>query len=96
MKQSDLVRRIYDKNQQLSKQQVEKSVELIHSMIVGTLANHGRVELRGFGVFFTCERASRQVRNPMTGKYFHVPVRHIPRFKAGKKLRLEVNAAASK
>jgi len=55
--------------------------------ITGSLAKGGKVELRGFGSFYTKNRESRTARNPKTGEKVFVPPKRIPGFKASKSLK---------
>jgi len=59
------------------------------------LARGERIEIRGFGSFGVTERRARQGRNPKTGELVEVAAKRIPFFRAGKELRVEVNAAAN-
>jgi nucleoid DNA-binding protein len=49
---------------------------------MGILANGGRIELRGFGVFSVKSRKSRMARNPRTGTPVALDKRYVPVFKA--------------
>ena len=59
MNRSKLITVLIDKNQFLSKNDVEDSVSLILESISNALALQGRVELRGFGSFSTRKRNKR-------------------------------------
>ncbi len=50
----------------------------------------GRVELRGFGTFYTKSRKARELRNLNTGEMFQVPVKRVPFFRPGKDLKILV------
>ena len=62
-------------------------VERILDSIVGALRRDDKVEIRGFGVFRTRQRASRLGRNPKTGARVEVPAKRVPFFKPSKELR---------
>jgi integration host factor subunit beta len=56
-----------------------------------SLAEGGRVEIRGFGSFALNYRPPRTGRNPKSGEKVHVPAKYVPHFKAGKELRSRVD-----
>ncbi len=70
---------------------VDDAVREILDLMVDTLANDGRVEVRGFGSFCLHHRRARMGRNPKTGESVPVPAKAIPHFKPGKALREAVN-----
>lgn len=53
-----------------------------------------KVSLIGFGTFQVSERAERKGRNPKTKKEMIIPKHSVPVFKASKKLKELVGAAA--
>lgn len=73
---------------------VDEAVRQILSLMVDTLVNDGRVEIRGFGSFCLHHRQARIGRNPKTGESVEVPAKAIPHFKPGKALRDAVNETA--
>lgn len=60
-------------------------------IITSALRRGEKVTLSGFGTFSTRQRASRQARNPRTGKSVKVPKRKYPAFKAAKSLKEALN-----
>ena len=66
---------------------VDDAVREILNLMTHTLANDGRVEVRGFGSFCLHHRRARMSRNPKTGESVPVPAKAIPHFKPGKALR---------
>ena len=70
---------------------VDDAVREILTLMVDTLANDGRVEVRGFGSFCLHHRRARLGRNPKTGESLPEPAKAIPHFKPGKALREAVN-----
>ena len=87
MIQSDLVRRIWQQNPYLHRQEVETIVHAIFDEITATLVRGDRVELRGFGAFSVKVRGPYTARNPKTGVLVAVPNRASPHFKTGKEMR---------
>jgi integration host factor subunit beta len=91
MTKSELIQHLADANPHLYQRDVERIVTTIFDEITTALANHDRVELRGFGAFSVKERGSRVGRNPRTGEAVNVAAKHIPYFKTGKQLREKLN-----
>ena len=91
MNRSKLISNLIEKNQFLSKNDVEDSVSLILATVSDTLAQGGRVELRGFGSFSTRKRNRRISRNPKTGKSILVQEKKHPYFRASKRLKEALN-----
>jgi integration host factor subunit beta len=91
MIRSELVRKLESENPGLKTHEVERIVDLFFNRIVDTLAEGGRVELRGFGAFSTRARDARKGRNPRTGESVDVPAKRVPHFKPGKDMRERLN-----
>ena len=66
----------------LTKVETKAVVEGVFSSVMDILANGGRIELRGFGVFSVKSRKSRMARNPRTGVPVVLDKRYVPVFKA--------------
>ncbi len=93
MIRSELIQRVADDNPHLTQRDVERIVGTIFEEIIQTMADGGRVELRGFGAFSVKKRDARQGRNPRTGESVAVEEKHVPFFKAGKLLRDRLNGS---
>ena len=91
MTKSELIERIAMNNPHLYISDVERLVTTILNRIKTALVEGDRVELRGFGVFGTKQRASRTARNPKTGENVSVSQKSVPYFKAGKILKKRIN-----
>lgn len=91
MTRSELILALSEKFPDLSPQDAEQAVKLIMDEVSNTLANSGRVEIRGFGSFGINQRPPRKGRNPKTGETVMVPAKDVPHFKAGKELRERVD-----
>jgi integration host factor subunit beta len=91
MIRSELVAKIAAENPHLRHSDAETIVRTIFESITETLANGGRVELRGFGAFSVRHRDPRRGRNPKTGETLDVEAKSVPFFKAGKELRDRLN-----
>ncbi len=91
MTKSELVEIIANKQDQITRREAEVVVNTIFSAIGDALARKDRVELRGFGSFYTKQRNARVGRNPKTGDTVQVPAKVVPQFKPGKELRERVD-----
>jgi DNA-binding protein HU-beta len=71
----------------VSKQDVERTVDAF-TRVVGTNLRKGEpVQLVGFGTFEPRKRAQRRARNPQTGEQVKVPATTVPAFKASGPLK---------
>ena len=91
MVRSELIERMMQDYPQLSAEKAEQLVETFFNQLGAQLADGGRVELRGFGVFTVREYGGYKGRNPRNGVPVEVPPKRMPRFKAGKDLRERIN-----
>ena len=91
MTRSELILRLAQNNPQLYQRDLEAIVDTLFNTIAETIADGGRVELRGFGAFWAKERPARSARNPRTGAQVQVDARRTPFFKAGKPLKELLN-----
>ncbi len=94
MTKSELVELIANKQDQITRREAEVVVNTIFSAIGDALTRKERVELRGFGSFYTKQRNARIGRNPKTGAAVQVPAKVVPQFKPGKGLRERVDKIA--
>jgi len=93
MTKSELIEQIAMRQPELSAKDVETAVRLILDDITNTLAEGGRVEIRGFGSFSLHYREPRTGRNPKTGDPVKLEGKYVPHFKPGKELREQVDAS---
>ena len=91
MTRSELIRILAKQNPQLYIKEVEAVVTVIFDEISSALSKGQRVELRGFGTFFTKRRNARNARNPRTGTPVAVEEKRVPFFKSGKPLKIRMN-----
>ena len=96
MIKSELVQKLSEQNPHLYPRDVEKIVNAILDTISDALAQGGRVELRGFGMFSVKKRGARTARNPRTGKPVEISEKVVPMFKTGKEMRQRLNPASQK
>ena len=73
------------------KKDLEKFTNIILKEIKETLKRGGRVELRGFGVFYTNTQKARISRNPKTGEKINTPEKKTINFKMSKDLFKKLN-----
>jgi DNA-binding protein HU-beta len=94
MNKSELVTKLA-KKAGLTQAKAAEAVDAVFNankgLIVGELGAGRKVTLPGFGTFSVRKRASRQGRNPATGKTITIPARKYPAFKVGKTLKEKVS-----
>ena len=66
-------------------------INIVTETIAEALEEGKKVTISDFGTFQVSERRSFDGRNPKTGDPLSVPVRRIPVFRAGKKLKRSLN-----
>lgn len=92
MIRSELLQVLAKESPDMRSEEIEHVVDVFFDEIAKRLADGGRVELRGFGAFSTRDRDPRKGRNPRTGEAVEVPGKRVPYFKAGKEMRVRLNA----
>jgi integration host factor subunit beta len=75
----------------LTYKRAEEIVNIIFDAMASTLADGGRIEIRGFGSFVVKDYKAYMGRNPKTGEVIKVHPKKLPFFKVGKELREKVN-----
>lgn len=91
MNKSDLIQAVAGRLPTLAAKDVEIIVNTIFDSMTASLAQGGRIEIRGFGSFEVRQRKPRLGRNPKTGENVKVGERRVPFFKVGKELKDKVN-----
>ena len=94
MTKSELIDGLAEKLPHLTHRDVELSVRALLDLMSGSLAEGGRIEVRGFGSFSLRFRSSRMGRNPRTGAPVALPDKYVTHFKPGRELRERVNRGA--
>ena len=74
---------------------VGRAVNVVLDEIVAAMARKDRVELRGFGSFYSKDRAGRIGRNPKSGVKVEVPDKNVPAFRPSKEIGRRLNPVAS-
>ena len=90
MNRSDLIDAIKNETT-LTKNESQKIINEFFGVIIQTLANNERVEIRGFGSFTVNDYKPYIGRNPKSGVKIDVPSKKLPFFKVGKELKLRVD-----
>lgn len=91
MNKSEIIKNLSLKIESLSDDDVEKSVNIILTLVSESLVRTDRVELRNFGTFSTRTREKRISRNPKTGTSILVQAKNHPYFRASKYLKESLN-----
>ena len=66
-------------------------VDAVIESIKGGMIEDGKVQIVWFGTFEVKERAEREGRNPATNQPMLIPATKVLKFKAGTKLKEEIN-----
>ena len=88
---SKLLKQLSNSYPNFLKKDLEKFTEIILNEIKRSLRRGDRVELRGFGVFYTNTQKARISRNPKTGEKVHTPEKKTIHFKMAKELFNKLN-----
>lgn len=90
MKRSDIEKDLADRFN-LQPSQSEQILDTIIEHMTGVLENGGRIEIRGFGSFFTKSYGSYEGRNPRTGDKVTVSSKKLPHFRPSRELIAKLN-----
>ena len=88
---SKLLKQLSQNYPNFLKKDLDKFTEIILKEIKRTLKRGERVELRGFGIFFTNKQKARISRNPKTGEKVNTPEKKTIHFKMAKELFKKLN-----
>ena len=88
---SELLKQLSINYPNFLKKDLEKFTNIILNEIKRALKRGDRVELRGFGVFYTNLQKSRISRNPKTGEKVNTPEKKTINFKMSKDLFKKLN-----
>ncbi len=73
------------------KKDLEKFSKIILNEIKNSLKRGDRVELRGFGIFYSKIQKARISRNPKTGEKINTPAKKTINFKMSKEMFKQLN-----
>ena len=88
---SNLLKQLSKNFPNFLKKDLEKFTNIILKEIRQTLKKSERVELRGFGIFYTNIQKARISRNPKTGEKINTPEKKTIHFKMAKDLFKKIN-----
>ncbi|MCI0453841.1 MAG: integration host factor subunit beta [Candidatus Dadabacteria bacterium] len=71
--------------------QSEQIIDTIINHMTDVLQGGGRIEIRGFGSFFTKSYKPYSGRNPRTGETVQVGTKKLPHFRPSKELKKKLN-----
>lgn len=91
MNKSELIKTLAEESD-LSLSEATMYVDTFFDCIRETLAEDGRVEIRGFGSFKSKTYKGYTGRNPKSGDSVSVPPKVLPIFRAGKELKDILNS----
>lgn len=80
----------------MSKAAVATVVDTVLATIEASLKKGEEVRLVGFGNFYVSKRAAAKGRNPRTGEVINIKASKLPKFRAGKQLKDQVNGGTKK
>ena len=91
MNKSVLIKKLLNKNNKYKVSEIENILDLFFIEIEKALSDGKRVEIRGFGSFYTKLRNKRIGINPQNGKNIEIEKKVHPKFKMGKILFKKLN-----
>mgnify|MGYP001238671170 CR=1 FL=1 len=92
MSRPDLIKKLKEKNPNISKVDLEDIVDIFCKEIEVSLKKGYNVEFRDFGTFFVKKiKEKHSARNPKSGQLIYVPEKNKVRFRASKKLKKFIN-----
>ena len=93
MKRSDIEKELADKFN-LQPSQSEQILDTIIEHMTEVLEGGGRIEIRGFGSFFTKSYGAYEGRNPRTGAKVMVSAKKLPHFRPSRELITKLNGGS--
>ena len=92
MSREKLIKKLKKNNPNLSNTELDKVINIFCNSIKVALKKKKKVELRGFGTFFSKKiKEKHSARNPRTGELIYVPEKNKIRFKVSKNLNKNIN-----
>lgn len=92
MNKQDLIAKVAE-DSGMNKTDAGNAVQAMIDAIAGSLQSGEEVKIAGFGNFQVAHRAASTGRNPRTGEPVQIKAAKLPKFKPGKALKDQVNAA---
>jgi nucleoid DNA-binding protein len=94
MTKKDIIMKISEETG-LKQVDVKEVVQRTFDIITTSLRKGDKVELRNFGIFKVKTRKGRLGRNPRTGEGVTIPDKQVVSFKAGMKMKVDVEDSSS-
>ncbi len=92
MSRAKIIKLLKKKNPNINISDLNTIINLFCDSIKKAILNNRKVELRGFGSFYTKKiKENYSARNPKTGELIYVPEKNKLRFKASKNLNKIIN-----
>ena len=92
MSRPKLIKLLKKHNPKLNQSELETIIDTFCNNIKKALLEGRKIELRGFGTFFTKKISEKySARNPKTGELIYVPEKNKVRFRASKNLKKKIN-----
>ena len=92
MSRPELLKLLKEKNPKINQSELKNIIDIFCSSIENALTKGQKIELRDFGSFFIKKiKEKKYARNPKTGQIIYVEEKNKVRFRAGKKLKKEIN-----
>tara|TARA_B110000196_G_scaffold111614_1_gene96923 strand:- start:92 stop:382 length:291 start_codon:yes stop_codon:yes gene_type:complete len=88
---SKLLKKLTENYPNFLKKDLEKFTNIILNEIKNSLKRGNRVELRGFGIFYTNIQRARISRNPATGEKVSTPQKKTIQWKMSKEMFKKLN-----
>jgi len=92
MTKADLIDRVYNAFEGISRKEAAELVETVFDSIKNTLERGEKVKISGFGNFVVRRKRERPGRNPQTGQEITITARRVLTFKPSQMLKTELNA----
>ena len=74
----------------ITKVAAKAAVDTVFDEVTKSMKKGDRVQIAGFGSFFSDKRPGRKGINPATGESIRIKTKFVPKFKAGTALKEEV------
>ncbi len=91
MTKAEIVEKVYEQVQGLSKREVAEAVDAIFDHMKNVIAQGQNIKISGFGNFVLRDKKQRMGRNPQTGTPIPISARRVLTFRPSQILRAILN-----
>jgi|TARA_B100001057_G_C22076640_1_gene654136 integration host factor subunit beta len=92
LSRQNLIKKLKKKYPSLNNKEIEQIINIISETIEKGLKQGRKIELRGFGTFFTKKiKENYNAQNPNTKELIYVPEKNKVRFRPSRKLKIFIN-----